>query len=137
MPTIKQRLAISKMVENGGNIGSAMISAGYSQNTAKTPKKLTNSKGWKELMEAFLPEETLITVHKQQLKATKVLLKNGVKYLTPDNDARIKALDLGYKLRGKYKQVENQERIFTDWSLSELQEYAEKGLVPNRFDDHL
>ncbi|MDO8487563.1 MAG: hypothetical protein Q7S45_04665 [Candidatus Curtissbacteria bacterium] len=51
MATFKQKLAASKLVENGGNIGEAMKSAGYSKNTAKTPQKLTESKGWRELMD--------------------------------------------------------------------------------------
>ena len=49
MPTIKQLRAVSKLVENGGNISKAMESANYSKNTAKTPQKLTESKGFKEI----------------------------------------------------------------------------------------
>lgn len=45
-PSIKQKKAILNMVENGGNVSKAMIQAGYSENTAKTPQKLTGSKGF-------------------------------------------------------------------------------------------
>lgn len=38
MPTLKQKLVASKLVENGGNMGRAMVSAGYSKATAKTLK---------------------------------------------------------------------------------------------------
>jgi hypothetical protein len=48
MSTIRQKRAITEMVENGGNISKAMISAGYSAATAKTPGKLTGSKGFQK-----------------------------------------------------------------------------------------
>ncbi len=41
--TYKQSRALQFMVENGGNMYRAMIDAGYSPNTAKTPRKLTKS----------------------------------------------------------------------------------------------
>lgn len=49
MPTEKQIKAVNIMVENGGVASTAMIEAGYSPNTAKTPQKLTESEGFKEL----------------------------------------------------------------------------------------
>ena len=49
MATEKQIKAISNMVENGGIASRAMVDAGYSEATAKTPQKLTESKGFKEL----------------------------------------------------------------------------------------
>lgn len=65
MPTLKQKLVASKLVENGGNMGRAMVSAGYSKATAKTPQKLTERKGWKELMNKYLPDEELLQKHRQ------------------------------------------------------------------------
>lgn len=70
MATLKQKLIVSKLVENGGNIGKAMVDVGYSPNTAKTPTKLTRSKGWQELMETAFPDEMLIKVHKELLEAS-------------------------------------------------------------------
>lgn len=55
MPTYKQKIVASKLVENGGNIGKAMVAAGYSPATAKTPQKLTDSQGWQELMKDRSP----------------------------------------------------------------------------------
>lgn len=49
MTTVKQRTAFHKMVENGGVASTAMISANYSPATAKTPQKLTQSKGFQDL----------------------------------------------------------------------------------------
>lgn len=50
MATQKQQAAVSKLVENGGNISKAMKASGYSSKTAHTPSKLTNSKGYKEIL---------------------------------------------------------------------------------------
>ncbi len=52
MATVKQKLALENIVENHGNIGKAMKNAGYSDNTAKNPKNLTESKGYQSLLES-------------------------------------------------------------------------------------
>ena len=53
MATNKQKKAVDKLVENGGNVSKAMKDAGYSEATAKTPQKLTESKGFMELVEEY------------------------------------------------------------------------------------
>ncbi len=70
MSTIRQRLVASKMVENGGNIGKAMVAAGYSPSTAKTPQKLTESRGWQELMDKYFPDEFVLKIHRDLLHAS-------------------------------------------------------------------
>ena len=72
MATTKQKKAFDKMVENGGNVSPAMIEAGYSENTAHTPQKLTESKGWKELMETYLPDELLGQKHRELFEQKQV-----------------------------------------------------------------
>lgn len=72
MPTIKQKLVASKLVENGGNMGLAMRESGYSPATAKTPQKLTTSKGWATLMKEFLPDNDLLKTHRELLKSYKL-----------------------------------------------------------------
>lgn len=89
MSTFRQKLTASKLVENGGNIGKAMRAAGYSASTAKTPKKLTQSKGWEELMGDFFPDELLVKVHKSLLNDKNWRARNA-------------ALDKAYKLKGRY-----------------------------------
>src|SRR5258708_2606005 len=49
MATVKQKTAISKIVENRGNVSKSMKQAGYSPKTAKNPFNLTKSKGFGEL----------------------------------------------------------------------------------------
>lgn len=51
MATIKQIKAAQALVENGGNVSAAMREVGYSEHTAHTPQKLTESDGFKEVME--------------------------------------------------------------------------------------
>ena|SRR3990167_4488906 len=70
MATIKQEQAFENIVENGGNVSKGMRDAGYSGKTAKTPQKLTESKGWEQLVEENLPDSVLAKVHKEGLKAT-------------------------------------------------------------------
>ena len=61
MATLKQKAAFDKVVENGGNVSRAMMDVKYSPATAKTPQKLTASKGWKELCEEHgLTEDFLV-----------------------------------------------------------------------------
>ena len=54
MATLKQQKAIKNMVENGGNVAKAMRDAGYSENTANTPSKLTKSKGGATVLDPFI-----------------------------------------------------------------------------------
>ena len=73
MSTLKQRTAAKILVESGGSIpiGEAMVQAGYSPETAKTPQKLTESDGFKEFVH-LLPDDKKIalTLHRG-LEATK------------------------------------------------------------------
>lgn len=70
MPTIKQKKAFSKIVENRGNISKTMLEVGYDETTAKNPKNLTESNGWKELMDSNLSDKDLAEKHKQLLNST-------------------------------------------------------------------
>lgn len=77
---MKQRLALDKMIENGGNMSKAMEAVGYSPNTAKNPQKLTESQGFKELLEEYgLTDELIISSLVEDIKAKK---RNRVAELT-------------------------------------------------------
>ena len=107
MPTFKQKLAYKKIVENGGNISKGMKEAGYSNATAKTPAKLTDSNGWNELVENYLDDDKLLKLHKK-------LLRYNPKSETSNNPRiALNALDLAYKVKGKYKyKLSDQMTIF-------------------------
>lgn len=61
MPTIRQRKALDRIVENHGNVSKSMREAGYPYATAKNPKNLTESQGFRELLEEYGLNEGLIT----------------------------------------------------------------------------
>jgi hypothetical protein len=60
MATERQKLAVDKIIENRGNVSRAMLEVGYSPATARNPKNLTDSDGFKELMETYLPDDMLL-----------------------------------------------------------------------------
>lgn len=99
--TIKQNLAASKLVENGGNVSKSMIAAGYSKASAKNPQKLTRSKGWRKLIDEYLPDKLLLGLHKELLKSA-------------DQRIQLAAIDRAYKIKGRYNdnlpKNENDER---------------------------
>ena len=79
-----------------------MEAAGYSPVTALHPKKLTNSKGWNELMDKYLPDDEILAVHKKALHATKV----KTSLTEPDREVEdiptsLKAVELSYKVKGR------------------------------------
>ncbi len=87
MSTIKQNLALEKMVENGGNVSQAMRDVGYSENTAKTPQKLTESIGFMELCEdKGLTNDLLVSALIEDIKTKK--------------GNRKAELELGFKIKG-------------------------------------
>ncbi len=88
--TIKQQIAIKKLVENGGNLGKAMVAAGYSPATAKTPKKLTATKAWKEQMGKLFNDD--------EVKRQHAFLINQFENLA----VKAKGIDMYYKATGKY-----------------------------------
>jgi len=118
--TLRQKKAIEKVVENGGNVSKAMRDADYSLATTKTPQKLTQSKAWMELMEEHLPDDKLLEKHKEALDAVKpigaqILIDKEGKVVSKDNEGmievpdqqtRLKAVELGYRVKGKLRPEE-------------------------------
>lgn len=147
-PTGKQKRAFKEIVENGRNLGDAMVKAGYSKNTAKAPTKMTTTKGWEALMEKNLPDKILAKIHKQLLKSTNIehmvfptastdeeikkLLESvnctvrkiqrgdiatHVWFWASNDKSRKEALDMAYKLKGRYKDkplIDNSKHIHYD-----------------------
>ncbi len=100
MPTIKQKLALSKIVENRGNISKSMLEAGYNETTAKNPKNLTESKGWKELLDKSISDRKLIKVLDDGLEAIN-------EREIPDYAVRHKYLETGLKLKSRFPKEES------------------------------
>jgi len=109
MATQRQRQAAKNVVENGGIVSRAMIDANYSPKTAKNPEKLTNSKGWQELMSKHLPDSALAKKHRELLNKREYITIDGESEdVGPETQAVSKALDMAYKLKGKYVNEDNQ-----------------------------
>lgn len=97
--TLKQKIAFKKIVEKRGNISTAMIEAGYDENTAKNPKNLTESAGFKELMdEAGLSDEELLSKHSELLNSAVI---NSISFSTFQNPKKGK--------NKKYKALTDEE----------------------------
>lgn len=94
MPTEKQKAAAIRIIENHGNVSKTMLEVGYTKASASNPSNLTDSQGWKELMEEYLPDNKLAEKHRALLD--KVDSEGGI-----DVNAVGKALDMAYKLKGK------------------------------------
>ena|ERR1700742_3830132 len=116
MATLKQKRALAKVVENGGNVSKAMREAGYSKGTIENPSKLTKSKAWDKLLEKYLPDADLTKLHKKFLqKKETVVVGDGKGYShyehteQPHTDA-LRALETAYKLKGKHPDEENGNR---------------------------
>jgi len=54
MTSLLQKRAIAELVANGGTVAHAMRTAGYSPNTARTPKKLTTTKAFQKAVKPLL-----------------------------------------------------------------------------------
>ena len=116
MATERQKKAIQRVVENGGNVSKAMRESGYAKKTAKNPKKLTESKTWEELMEQYLPDKLLAKKHKELLTTPKKIrqFQKGEllsEYEELHAEAIKGGLDMAYKLKGHYKPEKHEHRI--------------------------
>lgn len=70
MATVKQRKAAQLVVENRGNVSKSMRQAGYTPKTAKNPKNLTESKGFREVAEEVgLTDRFLLKALKSDIEA--------------------------------------------------------------------
>lgn len=124
MPTKRQKDAFNKLLENprslqNGGIGKIMEEVGYKHNTAIAPSKnLTNTKGWKELCEQYLPDDELVKIHRFGLYAYKRdHSQTGPDEDLPDFGNIHKFLETAYKLK-KYIGPDNQTNILNQGELS-------------------
>lgn len=105
MTTVKQKLVAQK-VSKGMSIKGAMLEAGYSPACART-SKVTKMKGFKELMEKYIPDSLLMEKHQELLmvpRIKRVYLKGDLQSEIEEVDSQAigKGLDMAYKLKGSY-----------------------------------
>jgi hypothetical protein len=150
-PTAMQKQAFNKMVENGGNKASALKSVGYSSAVVNNPSKVTESKGWKQLEEEYLPQDKIAKIISEGMEATKsgfeykeveVKDENGnmkteikkVVVKVKDWHAIHRFVDTACKLRGMYPKENKIALIESAFSLADLAEKSHRrkqmGLPP-------
>jgi hypothetical protein len=135
MATRKQQIALQKISENIGNsptktLGTILAEAGYSESVCKTPTRVTQSKGWRELLDQYFPDNELLLVHRRMLYKQEVFVHNGKVIPTgqPHSDVKY-ALDLLYKMKNYYKDtkaitIENEySKMSDDELLAKIDEY--------------
>lgn len=117
MATIKQKLALSRIIENRGNISKSMLEVGYSENSARNPKNLTDSDGFRELLEENgLTDDFLI-------KALKEDIDNKPQDRKPE-------LELAFKVSGRLREKNdgNRTNIFNYFESDQIRRIAARVL---------
>lgn len=113
MPTPKQKIAYKEVLK-GSTISSAMVKANYSPKTATSTGKLTNTKGWRELLDKSISDRKLIKVLDDGLSAGKRVFKNNNETgeiedmgVEADYAVRHKYLETGLKLKARFPKEES------------------------------
>lgn len=68
-PTERQKKAFKILTEKGCSKKEALREAGYSETVQNEPKKITETSGWQQLLNEYLPDKKLAEIHKQLLEA--------------------------------------------------------------------
>lgn len=89
----------------------AAIKAGYKKSYVESGG-LTSSKSWEEQLEEALPDDLLLKVHKEGLKAKRIIHATHEGEITDiqevvDKVTRHKYLEAGYKLKKRYEETFN------------------------------
>ena len=112
-------------------IGKVMVAAGYSEKSAITPIQLTESKGWQELMEEYLPDKHLAEKHLEFLntpRITRKYLKGDLEFETEETSPEaVKALDMAYKLKHRYGEMNLNQAFILNISESAAKKYDPNG----------
>lgn len=122
MSPIKQKKVLAKLLENNGNLGKAMVDAGYSKNYADNPQLLTSTKTWEELMEKHFPDSKIALKIEEGLEANRVISAvNTNKEATagttdfievPDHAIRHKFVETALKVKRKMPELGDKDNPF-------------------------
>lgn len=136
-PSVKQKRAIKKLIsalENGRytTMKEILKESGYSDNVASQPTKVTKTATWQQLMEEYLPDELIAKTHGELFKAEGTIYATSEGRITdmrkvPDWTARKNAIDLAYKVKGRFAPTEmsvSVERKLEELSDEELEAIA-------------
>ena len=143
MATIKQKIAFNAVLKNKGNVSAGMREANYSVSAQHKPKCLTGSQGWKELLDEYMPEKKIAEYHDKLLEKKETLIVYDkkrkaklVKTKEIDPNSVKAALDMYYKLSGKYSAERHIVNDFADMTDEELEEELKQAMAQKkRYDD--
>lgn len=105
MATIKQKILFTRISENIRNpqpdftLGKTILEVGYSQRVSEKPKLVTESKGFRELMEANgLDDQSLTRLHNDLLQSARldhmVFPLGPKKHESPEDDEMLSDTDI-------------------------------------------
>lgn len=110
-PNARVKKVFEKKLENAGKgVSAIMKEMDYKEGYYKNPQEITNSKSWIMLMDEYIPESLILKTHKEAFTADRTISVVSGKQATgtdtdfvdvPDWQTRMKATELGYKVRGK------------------------------------
>lgn len=132
MATMKQKRAAKIKLENPGlSMRQVLKQANFSKAVQDHPKDVTDSKGWNELMEEFLPDKHLTYKHREFLDSPRIIstyqrgeITNVVEETSPQ---AVKALDIAYKIKNKYKDININQALIVNLSESVAKKYGING----------
>lgn len=113
MATVKQKRAAKiKLEDPTKSMRQVMKEAGYSQVVADNPRNLSESKGWREMMDEYLPDKDLYELHKKFLnKKEAFVVSDGsqvgghVEFTEQPHTDALKALIEANKLKRRYNDI--------------------------------
>ena len=115
--TTRQMATIKDVLENKMPVSVAMRKNGYTKESARS-LKIKDTEAWRQVVEQYLPDYKLFKVHQDALDANKLHGTTDDYVEIPDHQTRLKAVELGYRLKGKMsdnvRQTMNQVNISWD-----------------------
>lgn len=110
--TIRQK-RLAKQVGISRTMGEAMLASGYAKSTSlKKTAAITQTPGFKELLEQHLPISDAFKLTKDAYKAVKIVaLPDEPNIKMEDHAIRLKAAEQTYKLHGVYNEEANTKTV--------------------------
>ncbi len=138
MASLRAQRAIKEIAENHRSASAAMLIAGYAPSTATKPSNLTKTKSFAELLEKYLPDKKLFEKHTEFLNAPRKIrsYKKGdfVEETEETDPSAVKALDMAYKLKGKYVATTNNNVLVVNISGQTADRYGSPATEPAKIE---
>jgi hypothetical protein len=128
MATLRVEKLAKKVLHDNVGVSKAMIAVGYAPSSARTPQRVTKTKGFQELMQKYLPDKHLQEKHREFLDAPRQIrtYKKGdmVSETIETDPSAVRALDMAYKLKGRYSSEEVNKTLIINISAESANRYG-------------